>query len=117
MQRQPLTQLHSPTDCIALYHFRTELHSIASLITRFTHCYTGFQVRWQGRDAEGRPILVVRVAQACQECSSIRAEVLAQAILSQVHPPGTAPRPPFAALTNHASQAWPCTTVSTVLKC
>jgi len=42
------------------------------------------QVRWQGRDAEGRPILVVRVAQACQECSSTRAELLGQAILSQV---------------------------------
>lgn len=42
------------------------------------------QVRWQGRDAEGRPILVIRVAQACQECSSIRAELLGQAILSQV---------------------------------
>lgn len=41
-------------------------------------------VRWQGRDAEGRPILVVRVAQACQECSSIRAELLGQAVLSQV---------------------------------
>ncbi|DBA73545.1 TPA: hypothetical protein ACH3X2_009790 [Trebouxia sp. C0005] len=41
-------------------------------------------VRWQGRDAEGRPILVVRVAQACLECSSTRAELLGQAILSQV---------------------------------
>ncbi|KAL0036055.1 hypothetical protein WJX79_000084 [Trebouxia sp. C0005] len=41
-------------------------------------------VRWQGRDAEGRPILVVRVAQACLECSSTRAELLGQAILSQL---------------------------------
>ncbi|DBA92828.1 TPA: hypothetical protein ACH3X1_003011 [Trebouxia sp. C0004] len=41
-------------------------------------------VRWQGRDAEGRPILVIRVAQACQECSSTRAELLGQVILSQV---------------------------------
>jgi len=41
-------------------------------------------VRWQGRDAEGRPILVIRVAQACQECSSTKAEELGQAVLSQV---------------------------------
>lgn len=42
------------------------------------------QVRWQGRDAEGRPVLVVRVAQACQECSSTAAEELSRVIVSQV---------------------------------
>ncbi|KAL3148442.1 hypothetical protein ABBQ38_013893 [Trebouxia sp. C0009 RCD-2024] len=41
-------------------------------------------VRWQGRDAEGRPLLVVRVAQACQECSSTAAEELSQVIVSLV---------------------------------
>lgn len=42
------------------------------------------QVRWQGRDAEGRPLLVVKVAQACQECSSTAAEELSHVITSQV---------------------------------
>lgn len=56
-------------------------------MSRFTlpyRCVHLQQVRWQGRDAEGRPILVVRVAQACQECSSSRAEALGHAVLSHV---------------------------------
>lgn len=59
-------------------------HETATRLTIFD--LWRWQVRWQGRDAEGRPILVVRVAQACKECSSSRAEALGHAVLSHVRP-------------------------------
>ncbi len=42
------------------------------------------QVRWQGHDADGRPILVIRLARACKECKSHRIATFAEAIVSQV---------------------------------
>ena len=48
-----------------------------------THC-TSLQVRFQGRDSSGRPILVVRLTKACQECHGEQADQVAEAVLSQV---------------------------------
>lgn len=42
------------------------------------------QVRWQGHDTEGRPLLVIRLARACKECQSHRIATFAEAIISQV---------------------------------
>ena len=50
------------------------------------------QVRWQGWDVEGRPLLVVKIARACEECSGPQAEAVAAAILSQVCGPACAVR-------------------------
>ncbi len=44
------------------------------------------QVRWQGHDAEGRPLLVIRLARACKECKSHRIATFVEAIVSQVQP-------------------------------
>ena len=42
------------------------------------------QVRWQGWDSEGRPVLVVRIAKASEECSGAQADAVATAVISQV---------------------------------
>ncbi|KAK9818202.1 hypothetical protein WJX72_008762 [[Myrmecia] bisecta] len=41
-------------------------------------------VRWQGHDAQGRPIMVVRIAKACTECRGSRVQEVANAVISQV---------------------------------
>lgn len=55
-----------------------------------THCIS-LQVRFQGRDSSGRPILVVRLTKACQECHGEQAEQVAEAVLSQVWEPAQRP--------------------------
>lgn len=42
------------------------------------------QVRWAGWDTEGRPLLVLRIAKASEECSGAQAEAVATAVISQV---------------------------------
>ncbi len=50
---------------------------------------SGRQVRWQGTDETGRPILVVRIGQACTDCQGGDADTLAQAIISQARIPAS----------------------------
>lgn len=42
------------------------------------------QVRWQGTDTEGLPILVIKVAKACAECQGDAAEAVSEAVVGQV---------------------------------
>ena len=42
------------------------------------------QVRWQGSDSEGWPILVIKVAKACAQCQGKDADNVAEAVISQV---------------------------------
>ena len=56
-------------------HFILQAHFITS---------GGLQVRWQGWDSEGRPVLVVRIAKASEECSGAQADAVATAVISQV---------------------------------
>lgn len=42
------------------------------------------QVRWQGSDIEGWPILVIKIAKACAKCQGDDAESVAEAVISQV---------------------------------
>lgn len=44
------------------------------------------QVRWQGWDPEGRPLLLIRIAKACEECQDNNAGTVADAVISQVQP-------------------------------
>ena len=44
------------------------------------------QVRWQGWDSEGRPLMLIRIARACDECTGDAAESVANAVISQVCP-------------------------------
>ena len=44
----------------------------------------GAQVRWQGTDAEGLPILVIKASKACAECQGSSAEAVGEAIIGQV---------------------------------
>lgn len=41
------------------------------------------QVRWQGWDSEGRPLLLIRIAKACNEMSGNTADAVADAIICQ----------------------------------
>ena len=41
-------------------------------------------VRFQGRDSDGRPILVVRITKACAECHGKQADQVVDAIMSHV---------------------------------
>lgn len=43
------------------------------------------QVRWQGSDTEGWPILVIKIAKACAQCQGSDADSAAEAVVSQVY--------------------------------
>lgn len=45
--------------------------------------YLLVQVRWQGWDSEGRPLLLIRIAKACNEMSGNTADAVADAIICQ----------------------------------
>ena len=64
-------------------HVHTRLRSMSLHITE---CCVA-QVRWRGQDSEGRPVLVVQVAQACQLVHGAQADLLAKVVLSQVCAP------------------------------
>lgn len=42
------------------------------------------QVRWQGSDTEGWPILVIKIAKACAQCQGKDADSVAEAVIGQV---------------------------------
>lgn len=46
-----------------------------------------YQVRWQGTNTEGWPILVVKIAMACAQYQGDESNTVADAIIGQVYSP------------------------------